>query len=153
MTPDTEVILEIAVQGLTEYGVSLFENGFYREAIRHEAQDLLIELADRSGRLELEGQNLIQAVLSDSDPVLVLSELSTRKERNRHASLRHLLLGVTTGVRNIYSHDVRSEVTHAEAVIWLTLMAGLRDRIEHLDVPSAFETSDEPDTDLMAGAY
>ncbi len=147
MTADTEFVFEIAVQGLSDDGASLFANGFHRDAIRHEAQDLLIELADRSGRSELEGQNLIQAVLNDKAPVLALSELSTGKERNEHAALRHLLLGVTTGVRNVYSHDVRTEVTYDEAAMWLTLMARLRDRIEQLDVPSAFSEPEGPDQD------
>ncbi len=143
MSSDAEIVLEITVQGLSDDGVSLFQNGFHRDAIRHEAQDLLIELADRSGRPELEGQNLIQAVLSDKSPGLALSDLSTAKERNQHASLRHLLLGVTTGVRNVYSHDVRSEVPREEAAKWLILMASLRERIEQLDVPAAFDEPEE----------
>lgn len=143
MSADTDVLLKIAVQGLSDDAVSLFENGFHRDAIRHEAQDLLMELADRSGRPELEGQNLIQAVLSDKSPVLALSDLSTAKQRNQHAALRHLLLGVTTGIRNVYSHDVRTEVTYDEAAMWLSMMARLRDQIEQLDVPSAFGEPDE----------
>lgn len=153
MTADSGAVFELSVQGLTDDGMSLFENGFHREAIRHEAQDLLIELADRSGRSELEGQNLIQAVLSDKDPVLALSELTTAKERNQHASLRHLLLGVTTGVRNVYSHDVRSDVTREEAAMWLTLLARLRDQIEQLDVPTAFGGTDKPDNDPLPSAH
>lgn len=147
MTASPGILLEFAVRGLSDDGASLFENGFHRDAIRHEAQDLLIELADRSGRSDLEGQNLIQSVLNDKTPILASSELSTAKERNQHAALRHLLLGVTTGVRNVFSHDVRTEVAYEEAAMWLILMAGLRDRIEQLDVPSAFGEADAQDDD------
>ena len=133
MTTDLQVVFDLAAMNITDHAESLFVNGYHRDAIRHEAQDLLTEIADRSGRTDMDGQSLVQAVLADDSPSLAFNDRETPKERNQHASLRHLLLGVTTGVRNIYSHDVRSEVTRAEAALWLVLMGRLRNQIEQLD--------------------
>lgn len=124
--------VELAALNISAHAGNLLASGYYRDAIGHEAQDLLTEIADRSGRADLDGQPLVQSVLADDRPTLVFNERRTAKERNQHASLRHLLLGVTTGVRNIYSHDVRSEVSREEAAMWLALMERLRDQIEQL---------------------
>ena len=132
MATGSPVVFELAELNLSDHAGSLFASGYHRDAIRHEAQDLLTEIADRSGRTDLDGQSLVQSVLADDSPVLAFNERRTAKERNQHASLRHLLLGVTAGVRNIYSHDVRSEVSREEAAIWLALRGRLRDQIERL---------------------
>ncbi len=47
--------------------------------------------------------------------------------------LRFLLLGVTAGVRNIYTYDFRAAVTKEDAALWLGLMGKLRAQIEQLD--------------------
>ena len=134
MSADSEVRFDISQQRISANAVSLFVNGFYREAIRHEAQDLLNEIRERSGQEDLDGQRLVQAVLADRNPFLAFNDRETRQEQNLHASLRYLMLGVTAGVRNVYTHDVRSEVAKDDAAMWLVLMGQLRIQIERLDV-------------------
>lgn len=134
MSADSEVTFDISQQRISANAVSLFVNGFYREAIRHEAQDLLNEIRERSGQEDLDGQRLVQAVLADRNPFLAFNDRETRQEQNLHASLRYLMLGVTAGVRNVYTHDVRSEVAKDDAAMWLVLMGQLRTQIERLDV-------------------
>ena len=134
MSADSEVTFDISQQRISANAVSLFVNGFYREAIRHEAQDLLNEIRERSGQEDLDGQRLVQAVLADRNPFLAFNDRETRQEQNLHASLRYLMLGVTAGVRNVYTHDVRSEVAKDDAPMWLVLMGQLRTQIERLDV-------------------
>ena len=134
MSADSEVTLDISQQRISANAVSLFVNGFYREAIRHEAQDLLNEIRERSGQEDLDGQRLVQAVLADRNPFLAFNDRETRQEQNLHASLRYLMLGVMAGVRNVYTHDVRSEVAKDDAAMWLVLMGQLRTQIERLDV-------------------
>ena len=145
MTKDSQVTFDIDSQGTSRDAIELFVSGFHREAIRHEAQDLLVELHERSGRPDIDGQALIQQVLSDKDPTLALNERRTKTERNRHSSLRHLLLGVTTGIRNFYSHDVRATVSREDAAMWLLLMSRLRSQIESLEPPEDLE-NDESDS-------
>ena len=134
MSADSEVTFDISQQRISANAVSLFVNGFYREAIRHEAQDLLNEIRERSGQEDLDGQRLVQAVLADRNPFLAFNDRETRQEQNLHASLRYLMPGVTSGVRNVYTHDVRSEVAKDDAAMWLVLMGQLRTQIERLDV-------------------
>ena len=138
MSADSEVTFDLSEQPISAHAVSLFVSGFYREAIRHEAQDLLNEIRERSGNDALDGQRLIQAVLADRNPSLALNDRENRQEQNLHASLRYLMLGVTAGVRNVYTHDVRGEVVREDAALWLVLMGQLREQIERLEVvPSA----------------
>ena len=61
MSADSEVTFDISQQRISANAVSLFVNGFYREAIRHKAQDLLNEIRERSGQEDLDGQRLVQA--------------------------------------------------------------------------------------------
>ena len=84
------------------------------------------------GGLNLDGQTLVQSVLASDQATPAFDERQTAKDRNQHASLRHLLLGVTTGVQDIYSHDVPSEVSREEAAMWLALLGRLHDQIEQL---------------------
>ena len=134
MSADSEITFDVSQLGISSHAVSLFVSEFYRDALRHEAQDLLNDLRDRSGRLHLDGQNLVQTVLSDRNPALALNDRETRNEQNQHASLCYLMLAVTTGVRNIYTHDVEAEVSREDAAIWLTLMGRLRGQVSRLEV-------------------
>lgn len=141
MSADSEVAFDLSQLGISGHAEALFAGGFHRDAIRHEAQDLLNEIRVLSGRRDLDGQNLIQAALSDRNPILAFNERETRSELNQHASLRYLLLGVTTGVRNVYSHDVRTEVLRDEAALRLALMGRLRKQIEQLEIVAATQAS------------
>lgn len=133
MATGSQVVFDLDDLNISSHAESLFANGYHRDAIRHEAQDLLTEIADRSGRTDMDGQSLVQSVLADDKPALAFNERRTARQRNEHASFRYLLLGITTGVRNIYSHDVRSDVSRDEAAMWLALMGRLRNQVERLD--------------------
>ena len=61
---------------------------------------------------------------------MAFNDRETRQEQNLHASLRYLMPGVTAGVRNVYTHDVRSEVAKDDAAMWLVLMGQLLTQIE-----------------------
>ena len=130
MSSDTEVVIDVAESGVSAYAISLFASGHPRDAIRHETQDLLNELQERTERDDLDGYDLVGWALNDKNPILAFNERSTMRERDEHSALRLLLMGVTRGVRNRYSHDVRAEVTREEAAIWLGLLGRLRGQLE-----------------------
>ncbi len=142
-----EVVINLAEAGVSEYALSLFTSGFPRDAIRHEAQDLLNELQLRSGRIDIDGVNLVQAAYADKQPLLEINARSTDREQNEHAALRHLLVGIVRGVRNIYSHDTSEIVTREDAAIWLGLMGKLRVQLRRsVKVKPAPEATDDPET-------
>ena len=130
MTSDTRFTIDVAELGIGEQALNLFVDGFPREAIRHEAQDLLIELEERCDRQDMHGYDLVQHALADRSPLLALSALETLRDRDEHAAFRHLFLAVVRGVRNVYSHDVRSEVSEFDAVFWFAVMGRLRHQLD-----------------------
>ena len=147
MTQAEQVTIDVSALGISEYALRLFVGGFPRDAIRHEAQDLLNELQERVGRDDIDGQTLIEIALKDDRPILAINERSNPRERDEHAALRLLLLGVTRGVRNVYSHDIREEVTQLDAAIWLGLLGRLRRQVEDAFLVSAgpaLTSNDEP---------
>lgn len=139
------VAVDISELGISEYAFSLFVSGHPRDAIRHEAQDLLNELQEKIGRDDIDGQNLIEIALRDDRPILQFSERSTPRERDEHASLRFLLLGVIRGVRNVYSHDVRTGVSEVDAALWLGLLGRLRGQLERTYLVSVGPDEDSGD--------
>ena len=146
MSAAHEVLIDLSEAGISDHALSLFTSGFPRDAIRHEAQDLLNELQHRSGRVDLDGVNLVQAAFADRQPMLEFNERSTDREQNEHAAVRHLLIGVVRGVRNVYSHEAREDVTREDAAIWLGLMGGLRRQLEQSEkVETAPEKADNPE--------
>ncbi len=130
MTTDSDarqqVTIDISEVGVSDYALSLFMSGFPRDAVRHEAQDLLNEIQQRSGEVDLDGVRLIHVAFPDKQPLLEFNERGTDREQNDHAAFRHLMIGVVRGVRNVYSHNVGEEVTREDAAIWLGLMGKLR---------------------------
>lgn len=129
MTAEHQTVIDVRELGISDYALSLYTTGHPRDVIRHETQDLLNELQERSGRKDLDGQDLVQAALADSNPLIRVNDLQTGSDRDEHAATRFLLLGMVRGFRNQYSHDVRIEVGREEAAIWLGVLGSLRRRL------------------------
>lgn len=127
------VEVEFTQISLSEYAQNLRRDGYHREAVRHEAQRLLNRLSVLADRPDLDGQALVQHALADKSPVLALNTRATPIERDEHAALRHLLLGVTCGVRNVLSHDVEREVPLRDGIVWLGLIGWLHERLDELE--------------------
>ena len=144
MSDEHYVAIDVTALGVSEYTLSLFLSGHPRDAIRHEAQDLLNELQEQTKRQDLDGPDLVQAALADNDPLVAFSERRTRRERNEHAGTRFLLLGMVRGFRNPYSHDVRIAVTQEEAVIWLGVLGTVRRQLELAREFAAASNSESP---------
>ena len=144
MSDEHNLTIDVTELGISDYALSLFLSGHPRDAIRHETQDLLNELQEQTKREDLDGPDLVQAALADSNSLIAFSERRTRRERNEHAGIRFLLLGMVRGFRNPYSHDVRIEVTRAVAVIWLGVLGKFRRQLEHARSFSAESNGQSP---------
>ena len=126
MSSNSEVTIDVRELGVSDHAVNLFLDRYYRDAIRHEAQDLLQELKERTQDVGMKEFDLVERTFRDKDPPFAFNERSTPQERDEHAAFRLLFLGVTRGVRNVYAHDVRREVSQLDAFIWLGLLGRLR---------------------------
>ena len=133
MTASLFVTLDIRELGISERALELYVAGFTREALLHDAQDLLMELRDRVDVPDMSDNTLVEAALQDKSPLLTINGRKTAVERNQHAAFRHMFLAVTRGVRNVFAHDVRREVSEREAVRWLMVMGHLRSELEDAD--------------------
>ena len=118
---------------LSEHAQNLRRDGYYRDAVRHEAQRLLNRLRVLADLPDLDGQVLVQHALADKSPVLALNTRATPIERDEHAGLRYLVLGVTRGVRNVLTHDVEREVSLHDSIVWLGLIGWLHERLDELE--------------------
>ncbi len=133
MSEDTTVTIDMQELGVSQHAMNLVLQGFYRDAIRHDAQDLLQELKERTLQVEMKEFDLVQHTFQDNNPLLAFNSRSNPTERDEHAAFRLLFLGVTRGVRNVYSHDVRRDVSQLDAISWLGLLGRLRRQLNQAD--------------------
>ncbi len=108
----------------------LFENGHYANAVEDscKALDLLVKL--RSGRSDLGGTELMQAVFSPKNPVLRFSELQTESERNEQLGLMFLYAGAMLALRNPRAHGLIQDDPESalEYIAFVSLLAKTLDR-------------------------
>ena len=92
-------------------------------------------------------------VFSERSPVLVFSEeRKTASENSWHDGYRYLAAGLSTGVRNIYTHLDAVQVDEIEALEWLAFISAMHRRLDrafqYVPPPSDPETqadASEPD--------
>ena len=121
MSPDSgDAAIPLAQLAISDHARSLYRDGYAHEAVRHEAQRLL----------NMDGQPLIERALSEQDPVLILNPRATALERDEQAGFRHLVIGVTRGVRNVLTHDIDREVSLEDGAIWLGLLSLLHQQLD-----------------------
>ena len=131
MIPDSDdAAFSLAQLAISDHARSLYRGGYARDAVRHESQLLLNRLQARAALLNMDGQPLIERALSEQDPVLILNPRSTALERDEQAGFRHLVIGVTRGVRNVLTHDVEREVSLEDGAIWLGLLSLLHQQLD-----------------------
>ena len=134
MSTDADrVEVNFAQLPLSQHARNLHRDGFYRDAVRHESQRLLNRLRVLADLPDLDGQALVERALADRSPALALNSRATQIERDEHAGLRHLILGVTRGVRNVVTHEIEREVSLRDSIIWLGLIGWLHERLDELE--------------------
>ena len=79
------ITVQIDVSRLDERTESLWRDGYLGEAVRREAELLLIRIADLAGLPDLYGQPLIARVLNERTPALSIAPGSKKRNRNDEA--------------------------------------------------------------------
>ena len=137
------ITVQIDVSRLAEHTERLWRSGFLREAVRHEAELLLMRVADLADLPDLYGQSLIARALNEKNPVLAVTPRSTRMEQDLHASVFFLALTVVRGARNVYTHDVVTPVEPNEAAMWLAALQHLNEQLDQVDHIASAEPADD----------
>jgi uncharacterized protein (TIGR02391 family) len=108
----------------------LFEDGHYANAVEDACKvlDLLVRM--RSGRIDLSGTELMQAVFSPKSPVLKFSDLQTESEKSEQQGLMFLYAGAMLAFRNPRAHGlIQDDAENAlDYIAFLSLLAKMLDR-------------------------
>jgi len=108
----------------------LFEDGHYANAVEDACKvlDLLVRM--RSGRSDLGGTELMQAVFSPKNPVLKFSDLQTESEKSEQQGLMFLYAGAILAFRNPRAHGlIQDNAENAlDYIAFLSLLAKMLDR-------------------------
>ena len=127
------ITVQIDVSKLDERTQRLWRDGYLGEAVRREAELLLIRIAELAGLPDLYGQPLIARVLNERTPALSITPGSTRTERDRHAAAFFLALAIVRGARNVYTHDVLTPIDPKEAAMWLAALQHMNEQLNQAD--------------------
>jgi uncharacterized protein (TIGR02391 family) len=111
---------------------SLFENGHYANAVEDacKALDGLVKL--RSGRFDLSGTELMQAVFSPKAPVLRFNPLQTKSDESEQQGMMFLFSGAMLALRNPRAHGLLQDTAESalEFIGFLSLLANAVDRAQ-----------------------
>jgi uncharacterized protein (TIGR02391 family) len=108
----------------------LFEDGHYTNAVEDACKvlDLLVKM--RSGRVDLGGTELMQAVFSPKNPALKFSDLQSESEKSEQQGLMFLYAGAMLAFRNPRAHGlIQDDAENAlDYIAFLSLLAKMLDR-------------------------
>ena len=84
----------------------MFENDYY-DVVFESVKGIYDTIREMSGCLELDGSLLIDAVFSNSKPLLLINDYSTASEKSFHTGFANLLRGLHGNFRNPAAHEVK----------------------------------------------
>ena len=91
---------------------------------------MLVKL--RSGRDDLDGTGLMQAVFSPKNPILRFNELKDESDRSEQAGIMYLYAGAMMGFRNPRAHRISKDDPERalEYIAFVSLLAKILDEAE-----------------------
>lgn len=108
----------------------LYLDGHYANAVEDACKvlDLLVKM--RSGRIDIAGTELMQAVFSPKSPVLRFSDLSTESERGEQQGMMFLYAGVMLAFRNPRAHGLLTDDPEEalEVISFVSFLANVLDK-------------------------
>lgn len=87
-----------------EVSESLFKTGNYSSAIFEAFKAVHNYVQDKTG-LTLDGVNLMEKVFNENKPILQLTELLTKSDRDEQKGFKYLFMGSQMGIRNPQAHE------------------------------------------------
>ncbi len=83
----------------------LLQNNYFHSVL--EANKGLFKRIRELSTLEKDGQNLIEQVFSDSNPIVIINNYQSQSEKNEHRGFRSLLIGLCAMFRNTTAHELK----------------------------------------------
>ena len=107
----------------------LFMDGHHLEAAFAASKALINFVKEKSGRHDLDGVPLVQAVFSKNNPILVFNDLFDKTDTDEQEGMMHLFEGVVLAIRNPGGHSF-PEGTEQRAIEYISLISLLAYRVQ-----------------------
>ena len=122
---------------IVEVARPLFADGHYAQAIFEAFKAVNNMVKDKSGLVSLDGKQLMAAAFAESQPVLKVSELRDRSERDEQEGFKFLFMGSTLGIRNPKAHTTTVQTDPLRTLEYLALASLLAKRVDEALVGDA----------------
>ena len=115
---------------IKETAEALFKGGHFSQAILEAYKMVIIMTKDKSGRLDLDGQDLMAQVFSETSPILTLNDLMSTSDKDEQIGFKFIYMGAARGIRNPKAHDVVEQTDPVRTLEYLALASLLARRID-----------------------
>ena len=112
----------------------LYRDGHYANSVESACKALKIMVQLDSGRDDLDGVPLMQAVFSPKSPILAFNDLASTTDRDEQQGLMFLFSGVMAAFRNPRAHDfIEDDPERAiEVIAFVSLLAKLLEKAKRV---------------------
>ena len=93
----------------------LLANNYFL-AVLESSKGLVKRIQDLAG-VTYDGQNLMEKVFCDNDPILIINNFQSKSEKDEHRGFRNLLIGIVAMFRNHASHELKVEWNNNKVII------------------------------------
>lgn len=80
----------------------------YFHSVLESSKGLVKRIQDLAG-VTYDGQNLMEKVFKDEEPILIINNYQSKSEKDEHRGFRNLLIGIVAMFRNPTSHELKVE--------------------------------------------
>ena len=85
----------------------------YFHSVLESTKGLVKRIKDLAG-IAYDGQNLMEKVFKDEEPILIINNFQSKSEKDEHRGFRNLLIGIVAMFRNPASHELKVEWNMSE---------------------------------------
>jgi len=122
---------------VVEVARPLFADGHYAQAIFEAFKAVNNMVKDKSGLADLDGKQLMAAAFAEGRPVLKVTQLRDRSEKDEQEGFKFLFMGSTVGIRNPKAHATTVQTDPLRALEYLALASLLAKRVDEAEVAQA----------------
>jgi uncharacterized protein (TIGR02391 family) len=115
---------------IREVSGSLFKSGLYSQAILEAYKMIVLMVKEKTGREDLDGQNLMAQAFNEASPLLSLNDLATPSDKDEQTGFKFIYMGATRGIRNPKAHDIIQQTDPTRTLEYLALASLLARRID-----------------------
>jgi uncharacterized protein (TIGR02391 family) len=109
---------------------NLYLDGYFPHSILEAYKAINNLVKKKSGRQDLDGQELMSTVFSYKNPIIKLNEFQSQSDIDEQMGFMFLYMGAMTGIRNPKAHDTVEQKDPIRTMEYLALASLLARRLE-----------------------